>query len=184
MMIHKKTNIREILPGTYLLEIEKYIDSRGVFIKNYRKKMLEELNINFEILEEFYTESYKDVIRGMHYASPPFAQSKIIICIAGKVIDVVLDIRSGLNYGKYKSIVLDSEYPSLLVIPKGVAHGFRSLSDKSILLYKTDLEYNPSFDLGIKYNSFGYEWNIKSPIISLRDNELVDFNYFNTPFHE
>jgi dTDP-4-dehydrorhamnose 3,5-epimerase len=177
-------SFERIFPNCYLIKNQILIDARGGFCKKFTRKVFDEIGFDFNISEEFYTTSFKDVIRGMHFTIPPFAQSKIVYCVNGLVLDVLLDLRPGSNYGKFKEIVLDSRRPSLLIIPIGVAHGFKSMSDNSILVYKTDCEYHVDFDSGIRYDSFGYDWGLSSPVISERDSNLLEYKDFKTPFNE
>lgn len=176
------SSIKEFFPNTFIVENNYIDDSRGVFCKKLTKNLLESIGLKFDLIEEFYTKSFDGVIRGMHFTLPPYDQAKIVYCISGSVMDVILDLRPGRNYGNFQKIILDSANPSLLIIPKGVAHGFKSLSDDSILVYKTDSEYNLDFDSGIYYNSFGCDWDIDDPIISDRDQRLIKFEDFISPF--
>lgn len=177
------TAIKEILPGAYVVENVAVNDRRGSFCKKYTKNLLDDLSIDFIAYEEFYTKSRKGVIRGMHFTMPPFDQAKIISCVFGMVNDVVLDLRKGPNYGEYAEIILNADSPSLLILPSGIAHGFESLSDDSLVTYTTDKAYVANLDCGISYRSFGYEWRTKDPILSSRDLELISFSDFISPFH-
>jgi dTDP-4-dehydrorhamnose 3,5-epimerase len=174
--------IKEFFPNTFLVENNFFDDSRGRFCKKLTKNLLESIGFKFDLFEEFYTKSFNGVIRGMHFTLPPYDQTKIVYCISGSVMDVILDLRPGANYGNFQKFILDSAKPSLLIIPKGVAHGFKSLSDDSILVYKTDSEYNLNFDSGLYYNSFGCDWGIEDPVISERDQGLIKFEDFVSPF--
>ena len=103
--------------------------------------------------------------------------SKIISVLNGNILDVVLDLRKkSKTFGKYFHINL-SEYSDLSIfIPVGFAHGFLSLENNTQVIYFVDSDYNPELDTGIRYNSFGYDWKIKDPILSERD---MNFNEFN-----
>lgn len=141
----------------------------------------------FALREEFYSVSKRGVIRGMHFQVPPADHTKIVVCMTGKILDVVLDLRPGKYYGRSWSIPLDSAQPRTLVLPPGVAHGFLSLSDNSIVLYKTDHEYEPDHDQGIRWNSFGFQWPIEphfdpARYLSPRDLAHPLFADFESPF--
>jgi dTDP-4-dehydrorhamnose 3,5-epimerase/CDP-3, 6-dideoxy-D-glycero-D-glycero-4-hexulose-5-epimerase len=174
--------IEELLPNTWLIRPDKFEDLRGTFVKSLTKTMLDSLDCQFSLHEEYYSVSKKDVIRGMHFQIPPHDHIKIIYCLAGSVLDVVLDLRQGLYYGAYCSRVLDASSPSLLIIPKGVAHGFRALKADSLVVYKTSSEYDQRHDAGIMWDSFGFDWGLNSPILSSRDSAHTKFKNFKTPF--
>lgn len=176
------TELKEMLPRTWLIRLNKIDDLRGAFVKTFSKSMMDKLEYEFDLNEEYYTTSKKDVIRGMHFQLPPFDHQKIVYCLAGEVLDVLLDLRPGPTYGKFCSVKLSSDVPELLVIPTGIAHGFRSLVDGSVLVYKTSSEYAPDYDSGILWNSFNFEWGLDSPILSSRDKTHPSFGSFETPF--
>ena len=135
-----------------------------------------------ECEEEFYSVSRQDVIRGMHFQVPPHDHVKLVYCPVGAVLDVLLDLRSGPGYGRFASVTLSADDPHVLVIPKGIAHGFRSLTNDSLLIYKTSTEYSQSYDRGIGWDSFGFDWGVDVPVLSERDCAHPEFSSFNTPF--
>ena len=94
----------------------------------------------------------------------------------------LLDLRSGSDYGRVVSTELSTDKPHLLFIPKGVAHGFSALTDGAVMLYKTNTVHEPEADYGIRWDSFGFNWEIKEPIMSTRDQQHVEFADFVTPF--
>jgi dTDP-4-dehydrorhamnose 3,5-epimerase-like enzyme len=118
----------------------------------------------------------------MHVQVPPYEHIKIVYCLNGAVLDVLLDLRPGPSYGKFSSITLDASSPMLLIIPSGIAHGFRSLVDGSLMVYKTSSEYAPQYDAGISWNSFNFDWGLCNPTLSIRDSSHPDFENFRTPF--
>lgn len=172
----------EIMPKTWLVQLEQINDSRGKFVKTLSESLLRELQCDFELREEYYTISNKDVIRGMHFQVPPRDHVKIIFCLKGAVQDVLLDLRPGPTYGSSKSILLEESLSMMLIIPSGVAHGFKSLADGSLMVYKTSTEYEPSLDAGIIWNSFDFDWKLNNPILSNRDKLHPKFEDFQTPF--
>jgi dTDP-4-dehydrorhamnose 3,5-epimerase len=172
----------ELLSGCFLVELDHSEDSRGSFIKTYNENMFEKFGVSFEMKEEYYSFSKKNVIRGMHYQSPPNDHEKIVICVAGLVMDVLLDLRRGDSYGSTASVILSGEAPQLIFIPKGIAHGFLSLENNSLMLYKTSTVHAIKNDLGIRWDSFGYNWTVENPILSLRDRSHCLFDDFSSPF--
>ncbi len=163
--------------------LSPFFDVRGSFTKIYNDDFYREANIEFELKEQYISVSNKGVIRGMHFQLPPFDCDKLVMVLNGSVVDVVLDLRkSSPTYLQWVDVVLNGKQPEVLWIPKGCAHGFLSLEDKSSMIYNVSALYKPEHDTGIKWNSFGYEWKEKNPIISERDQGLPALDQFQTPF--
>lgn len=163
------------IEGVKLIETKLFKDNRGAFLKIFNEKIFKENGINFEVKESYYSISNKDVIRGMHFQLPPYHHDKLVIVISGKIQDVVLDLRSNSKtYKKYITVELSAENGMALFIPKGCAHGFRSLMDNTIMMYNVSTIYNFDADSGLKWDSFGVNWGIINPIISDRDNSFKD----------
>lgn len=169
----------EPLLGAYIIEPRLFEDDRGNFVKTYHVDLLKDLGIDFVPTEEFYSTSNKNVLRGMHFQLPPHDHNKLVYCIRGSVLDVIVDLRkSSATYGQCTNITLSEQNRLLFYIPKGFAHGFLSLEDDSIMIYKTDHVYVPESDTGICWDSFGFDWPVKDPVISNRDKQLVELSSF------
>ena len=170
--------LKELLPGCFLLQPKRFEDERGLFVKTYHDGLCQALGVNLDIREEFYSVSYKNVLRGMHFQLPPHAHDKLVYCTCGVVTDVLLDLRKGPDYGKVASVQLSGENAHLVFIPEGVAHGFTALTDKALMLYKTSTVHAQEADCGIRWDSFGFNWGVVEPIMSARDQQhslLADF---------
>ena len=174
--------LQELLPGCFLLQSQRSEDARGSFVKTYNQELFKSLGVSLEIREEFYSVSRRDVLRGMHFQLPPHAHDKLVCCAKGKVKDVLLDLRKGLGYGKSASVELCGESAHLLFIPIGIAHGFAVLSDEALMLYKTSTVHAPQADCGIHWDSFGFEWGVIAPILSVRDQQHETLADFLSPF--
>jgi dTDP-4-dehydrorhamnose 3,5-epimerase-like enzyme len=107
---------------------------------------------------------------------------KVVYCAAGAVDDVLLDLRKGSGYGRVAQVRLSADEPSLVFIPQGIAHGFRSLTDHSLMVYKTSTEHAPSADAGLLWSSFGHDWGCDAPVMSERDQRHPALADFNSPF--
>ena len=119
------------IPGVRLINYSIFSDLRGVFKKTFNATLLRENQIQFDVRESYITTSNKYVLRGMHFQLPPYDQDKIVCCIEGEVIDVVLDLRKkSPSYKKVNSFKLKDKNPAFLFLPKGIAHGFLSMSEK------------------------------------------------------
>ena len=175
-------NLEFPIPGLFLYDLKRHEDNRGFFIKHFERKHLASLGTSFDTWESFYSSSQKGVIRGMHFQEPPVDQDKIVHCMRGKILDVLLDLRKGSSYGKVFSMVLDGKVPQSLFIPKGIAHGFLSLEEESWISYSVSTAYDSDKDRGIHWNSFGFDWKIKEPIVSARDQAHPMFKDYDSPF--
>ena len=155
-------------------KLEKFTDQRGSFLKIFFKDfLLKNYGFDFKVEEFFYSISREKVIRGMHFQKKPYEQAKIIYVSKGSITDVLLDLRKDSEtYLHYDSIKLNSETDMFLYIPRGIAHGFLTNEENSIVNYLVDNIYFDKQEDGILWNSFGYNWNINDPIISDRDSSF------------
>lgn len=160
-----KTNIPDII----IIEPKVHGDKRGYFMETFKKDTLEEfLGYKIEFCQDNESKSSKGVLRGIHYQLPPFAQTKLVRVIKGRVLDIAVDIRVGSpTFGKHIAIELSEQNKKQLLIPRGFAHGFIVLSDEAIFSYKVDNYYNPKHDRGILFNDKDLNINWKLP-----DNEI------------
>jgi dTDP-4-dehydrorhamnose 3,5-epimerase/CDP-3, 6-dideoxy-D-glycero-D-glycero-4-hexulose-5-epimerase len=166
-----------------VLRPDKIHDARGFFIKTFNEVWFKTNDLVSDFKENYFSVSHKNVIRGMHFQLPPAAHTKLVFLNSGSVIDVVLDLRkNSATFGKHFSINISMDAPAIMYIPVGCAHGFLSLEDNTIVSYLQTSVYDNQFDEGVKWNSFGMNWIINNPIISLRDNAFKDFKNFNSPF--
>ena len=152
-------------------------------MKPFHEGQLAALGISFELKEEFFSTSASNVIRGFHFQKPPHAHAKLIYCISGRVLDVVMDIRNqSPTYGHTVGIELSAENHHVVYIPVGFAHAFASLEDGSCLVYKTDAVHAPDADSGILWSSVDFDWPFREPITSVRDQAFPALEAFTSPF--
>ena len=174
---------RTTIEGLYIVDHAVSNDARGSFSKNYQKSTFLDNQLKCNFAEGYYTSSIKNVIRGMHFQSPPYDHEKLVTVISGVIIDVVLDIRkSSKTYGAYFAIEISSESRKSLYIPKGLAHGFGVKSDCAIVQYLVTGEYSATNDNGVLFNSFGFFWPMSNPIISDRDLTFPSLSKLISPF--
>lgn len=167
------------LNGLYEVEHFRQDDHRGSFSKVFNLDFFNSNKVNFKTAESFFSVSKKNVIRGMHFQMPPYDQDKLIYVVRGEIIDVVLDLRAkSSTFGEIFTAHLKANTNRSIYIPKGMAHGFKSLKNNSTIVYNVSTVFNPSFDFGIHYNSFGFDWEILNPIVSQKDESLVSLNDF------
>jgi dTDP-4-dehydrorhamnose 3,5-epimerase len=178
--LFKKTEIE----GCYIFKNGIFRDQRGSFSKVFSSESFKSIGMDISIAEVFFSNSLKGVVRGMHFQAPPHEQAKIVSCLSGRVLDVVLDIRkTSSTYGKAIGIELTADNEKTVVIPKGCAHGFYSYEDNSIISYMVETNHNKVADQGILWNSFKFDWPTSNPIISERDRQFLKFQDFKTPFN-
>ena len=176
-----KTFIKDLL----VVEPQLFNDDRGFFYESYNKKNLDKI-IKIAFVQDNESKSKRGVIRGLHFQKPPHAQTKLVRCVSGEILDIAVDLRkNSKTYGKSFSIELSSENNKQLLVPKGFAHGFQVLSNKAIVNYKVDEHYNSDSDSGIIWNdkdlSIDWNFNIK-PILSDKDLKLISFKELKSPF--
>lgn len=171
--------IQTKLDGVYIIKNNIFEDERGMFIKTYQHDLFKQKKLCTDFKESYYSVSKKDTIRGMHFQKKPFDHEKLVYVLNGKILDVVVDLRKeSSTFKEFLSLEISRENGYSIYIPKGCAHGFLALEDNSITVYNVSTIYNPDSDSGIRYDSFGMEWNIKYPIISKRDKSFNSIDEF------
>jgi dTDP-4-dehydrorhamnose 3,5-epimerase len=178
-----KTNI----DGLVILKPMICNDKRGSFMESFNQKSINKLIGNINFVQDNESESIKGVLRGLHFQNPPYAQSKLVRCVKGIVLDVALDLRNNSKtYGHFETKILSGKNKNQLFIPKGFAHGFVVLSETAIFSYKVDNYYNPDSESGILWSDpdLNIDWKINKSetIVSEKDTKLQSFNNFVTPF--
>ena len=182
-MKHSQLSIKTDIEGVFLLKLPQYNDERGLFCKIYNFEYLKDIGYPFLCQESFFTISMANVVRGMHFQIPPYEQYKIASVVNGSIIDVVLDLRKkSKTYGKNLPVELSKNDACAIFISPGIAHGFCSLEDNTIVNYIVSSIYSPRHDMGIHWNSFGFKWPVHNPVISDRDKNLTKFTEFVTMF--
>ncbi|MBN2396151.1 MAG: dTDP-4-dehydrorhamnose 3,5-epimerase family protein [Candidatus Atribacteria bacterium] len=169
--------------GLLVVKHNVFEDERGLFVKTYNNQIFEKLGIDLKINERYYSISNKNVIRGMHFQTPPADHIKLVTLISGRILDVVLDLRqNSKTFGKFFSLEIDGPQGKTIYIPKGFAHGFKAMENNTIVEYNQTIGYAPENDAGIHFNSFGFDWQTSNPILSARDLEFINFHKFKSPF--
>jgi dTDP-4-dehydrorhamnose 3,5-epimerase/CDP-3, 6-dideoxy-D-glycero-D-glycero-4-hexulose-5-epimerase len=164
------------IDGILILSNQIFYDDRGSFKKLLSKDMFDDLSLESCFMEMYYSVNKKNVIRGMHFQTPPFDHVKMVYVINGVILDVCLDLRhNSKTFGNYFSCTISGNDSNYLYISKGIAHGFASLADNTIVHYAQTSCYSKEHDQGVKYDSFGFDWNITNPIISQRDSAFPGF---------
>lgn len=162
------------IAGVRLIRHPVRPDARGSFAKLLHASDLPDTGGVLALRESFVSWSHPGVLRGMHFQSPPAAHDKAVTCLAGRVLDVVLDLRrSSPTFGRACAYELSGHAPATVWIPVGCAHGFLALGESPALLhYSVTTEHSPEDDRGVRWDSFGFDWPDSARLVSERDKAL------------
>jgi dTDP-4-dehydrorhamnose reductase/dTDP-4-dehydrorhamnose 3,5-epimerase len=165
--------IKTGLDDVHILEPKVFGDHRGWFMETYSIQKFEELGIDILFVQDNHSFSaQKGTLRGLHFQINPKAQTKLVRCTKGKILDVAVDIRKGSpTYKNWVAVELTEENKKQLLIPKGFAHGFLSLTNNVEVQYKVNEYYAPDCDRSIRFDDpeIGVDWGIRNPILSEKD---------------
>jgi dTDP-4-dehydrorhamnose 3,5-epimerase len=177
-----KTKIKDLL----IFEPAVFGDDRGYFFESFNNELFNTLadkEVNF--VQDNQSMSGANIVRGLHFQNPPFAQGKLVRVIKGEVIDVAVDIRKDSpTYGEHVSVRLSEENKLMFWIPPGFAHGFSSLKEGTIFSYKCTNYYNKESEGSLAWDDtdLGINWEVENPIISEKDKNSVAFNELKSQF--
>lgn len=170
--------VKEI-SGLILIESLTHSDERGFFMETYRADEFEKAGIKEEFVQDNYSMSVNDVIRGLHFQVKPHAQSKLVRCVRGEIYDVAVDLRRrSKTFGKWLGVKLSASNKRMFYIPAGFAHGFSTISDEAEVAYKVDELYSKGDERGIVFNDphLAIDWKVDKPIVSSKDRALPKFD--------
>jgi dTDP-4-dehydrorhamnose 3,5-epimerase len=167
------------LDGCYIIEPKVFGDERGWFYESYSAKAFAEIGIDTVFVQDNRSFSAKQgTLRGLHCQTDPAAQTKLIGCTRGALLDVAVDVREGSpSYMRHICVELSAQNRRMLYIPKGFLHGFVTLTPDVEVFYKVDAFYDPAHDRSVRYNdpAFGIDWGTDDPTLSQKDSENVLF---------
>jgi dTDP-4-dehydrorhamnose 3,5-epimerase len=173
-------------PGLYIFEPKVFPDGRGFFLESYKKALFDESGLAIDFLQDNHARSTaKGVLRGLHFQAPPSAQTKLVRVTRGAVLDVAVDVRAGSpTYGEHIAVELSEDNFTQLLVPRGFAHGYLTLTEDVEFLYKVDSYYDRERDGGLLWNDpdLGIDWGISEPILSDKDKVLPRLKDFKSPF--
>ena len=166
---------RTNIPDVIIIEPKVHGDDRGYFVETFRADKLEEfLGFKINFIQDNESKSSKGVLRGLHYQLAPFAQTKLVRVIQGRVLDVAVDIRrNSPTFGQHVAVELSADNKKQMLVPRGFAHGFVVLEDDTVFAYKVDNYYSPQCDRGIAFDdvNLNINWilNIEELNLSAKD---------------
>jgi dTDP-4-dehydrorhamnose 3,5-epimerase len=167
---------------------KRYVDDRGWFRETYHEQQLRDLGIPCRFVQDNQSSSKRaGTLRGLHFQLPPMAQAKLVTVLRGRILDVAVDVRRGSpTFGKYVSEELSAESGRQLYIPVGFAHGFLTLEDDVVVMYKASQYYAPTHDRGIRWDDpqIAFPWPVNEAdiITSEKDRRLPMLKEFVSPF--
>ena len=177
--------LERLLTDALLLQPNVFEDQRGTFIETFKSVEFQKLVPGVVFVQDNESTSFKGALRGLHFQAPPHAQTKLIRVSHGNIFDVIVDCRpNSSTYGQHFAVELSAENHLQLLVPKGFAHGFLTLSDTATVNYKVDDYYHPECDAGIAYNDpgLGIDWPLSDCIISEKDLSLPRLKDLKNPF--
>ena len=168
--------IKTKLEGVVIIEPQVFFDDRGYFFESFSQQRFNEQVAPITFVQDNESKSSYGVLRGLHFQKSPFAQSKLVRVVKGKVLDVAVDLRKGSpTFGQYESVVLSEENKRQFFIPQGFAHGFAVLSEEAIFQYKCDNYYAPQSEGSVRWNdpTIAIDWQLpeKDIILSAKDEQ-------------
>lgn len=164
------------IEGVLLLRPQLFEDGRGYFFESYNQQRFDREVRRVRFVQDNCSRSSYGVVRGLHFQRPPFAQSKLVSVLVGRVLDVAVDIRRGSpTFGRHVAVELSAENHLQLFLPRGFAHGFSVLSDVALFQYKCDNLYAPQCEGAIAWNdpSIGIDWRIPADRVILSDKDAA-----------
>ncbi len=177
--------IKTEIEGLLIIEPKVFEDERGHFFESWNKQVFAKQGLDWDFVQDNQSCSVKNVLRGLHFQNPPYEQGKLLRVVSGSVMDVAVDLRKKSNtYGKHFKIILNSGEKKLFWIPPGFAHGFLTLEDNTIFLYKCTKRYDKDSERSIIWNDpeLNIDWGVSSPIVSPKDAKAPAFDQLDSPF--
>ncbi len=168
--------------GCFMVLHDVFEDCRGSFFETFNLQKFKDVSgLSIDFVQDNLSTSKKGVLRGLHYQEKPFEQAKLVTVLNGEILDVVVDLRpNSKTYGEYLKLNINSEDSKSLFIPKGMAHGFLTLSEEVLFAYKCDGYYNPGSEKGIRFDdprlNIDWEFSQCEIILSEKDKTLPFLN--------
>lgn len=168
------------LKGAYLIELNKIQDDRGYFARTFCRNEFAEHGLETDFVQcNVSSNLFRNTLRGMHYQGSPYEETKIVSCCKGSIYDVIIDLRKESDtYCKWESFELSAYNKRYLYIPKGFAHGYKTLEDDTDVFYMMTEFYISEYSCGVRWNDkqFNIQWpEYNKYIISTKDLQLGDY---------
>lgn len=170
------------IQGVFSIELSPIEDNRGFFMRAYDVELFKKAGLHRDWVQENHSFSKtKGTLRGLHFQTPPYTETKLVRVIQGAVLDVFVDLREGSQtFGEWGSYELIAERNEWLYLPRGIAHGMCTLTDDMVMQYKVDSPFNPAADSQLKWDdpTLAIKWPIIPSVISEKDTNAMSFESF------
>jgi len=174
------------LSDTFKVSLDPRKDERGYFVRTFDKAIFQACGLATDWAQENQSLSdRRGILRGLHFQRPPHAETKLVRVVTGAIFDVFVDLRKASpTYGQWDSVDLSSDNHTMVYIPKGFAHGFCTVTDVAVVVYKVDACYAPDAEGGLRWDdeTLNIRWPTDKPFLSARDKALPAFKDFVSPF--
>lgn len=174
------------LAGAYVIEPRIFKDQRGFFTETYNRREFEAQGLSYDFVQDNHSYSReRGVIRGLHFQKPPWAQTKLVRVVMGRIYDIIVDLRrESPTYRQWFGLELSRRDMRMLLVPKGFAHGFCTLTKETVVLYRVDAFYAPQADSGIRWDDpeLAIPWPVKHPVLSDKDLRLPSLREIDAMF--
>ena len=167
------------LPGAVVIELERVADERGFFARSFCAREFAAHGLDARVAQcNISFNRVKGTLRGLHFQRPPHAEAKLVRCTAGRVYDVIVDLRpDSPAFCRHLAIELSARNRTMLYVPQGVAHGFQTLEDESEVFYQMSAPYERDAAAGVRWDdaAFAIAWPLAVSVVSARDRSYPDF---------
>jgi len=169
--------IRTEIDGVFIVEPRVFPDARGYFFESWNREAFAAAGLNYDFVQDNQSMSAYGTIRGLHFQKGEHAQAKLVRALAGTVLDVAVDLRSGSpTFGQHVAVELSSENQRQLMIPRGFAHGFSVLSETAVFAYKCDNFYCKAAEDGLRFDdpALGIDWRVPASRALLSEKDKIN----------
>jgi len=169
--------IRTEIDGVFIVEPRVFPDARGYFFESWNREAFAAAGLNYDFVQDNQSMSAYGTIRGLHFQKSEHAQAKLVRALAGTVLDVAVDLRSGSpTFGQHVAVELSSENQRQLMIPRGFAHGFSVLSETAVFAYKCDNFYCKAAEDGLRFDdpALGIDWRVPASRALLSEKDKIN----------
>ncbi|MFT3731424.1 MAG: dTDP-4-dehydrorhamnose 3,5-epimerase [Hyphomicrobium sp.] len=168
------------LRGAFVIDLERREDSRGFFARAFCQREFEQHGLKTTIAQANIASNLKaGTLRGMHFQYPPAAETKLVRCTRGAIVDIIVDLRpESPTFLDHIAVELNEENQSALYVPERFAHGYQVLRDNTDTSYQVGEFYSPENESGLMYNDprFGLKWPLPVCVISEKDQKFLSFD--------
>ena len=171
--------VQTTLPGVLEIQPPRFSDDRGFLVETWSQRRYREGGVEVDFMQDNMSFSrHRGTVRGLHFQTPPHAQAKLVSCLAGKILDVAVDLRpDSPHFGQHFALELSAEKGNQIFVPAGFAHGFCTLTDDCLVAYRLSSTYNPQAERSLAFDDpeLAIDWPVsrQDAHLSARDSEAM-----------